>query len=261
MPSSALPSSSFELLCASVCLGEIRVRSATRKPENCSICLLRVQSGVTGIGQGWGMAATDDELVVRAVRGDREALSALLDRCGDQIARRLGGEIGQQWRSVLDVEDVMQVTFVEAFLQIGTFTGSDERSFAAWLGRIAENNLRDAIRALQCEKRPQPNKRAQSPAGQDSRLTLIERVAGSTTTVSRKAGRHEANDLLEAALKKLPTDYEIVLRLYDLDGLSGPQVAERMGRRRGAVHMLRSRALVRLAELMGSASKFFTHKS
>ena len=206
------------------------------------------------------MATTDDEFVARAIRGDREALSALLDSCGDQVAQRLGGEIGGQWRSVLDIDDVMQVTFIEAFLQIGQFTGSDTRSFSAWLGRIAENNLRDAIRELQCEKRPQPDKRAHSPPGHDSYITLIERVSGSTTTVSRKAGRREVNDLLDAALKKLPADYERVLRLYDLEGLSGPEVAEKMGRRRGAVHMLRARAMVRLGELLGSESKFFSRK-
>ncbi len=205
------------------------------------------------------MTGTNDELVVHAGRGDLEALSTLLDACSDQVSQRLQGEIGKQWQAVLDVEDVMQVTFVEAFLQITTFEGSNIQSFTAWLGRIAQNNLRDAIRALQCEKRPQPSKRAHSPPNQESHITLIERVAGSSVTASRKAGNREAADLLEAAMKKLPPDYQKVLRLYDLEGLSGPVVAERMGRRRGAVHMLRSRALARLGELLGSESKFFTH--
>lgn len=204
--------------------------------------------------------ATDDKLVTQAIRGDREALSALLDRYGDQVAYRLRGEISERWRSVLEVDDVMQITFLEVFLQIGSFTGSDAQSFSAWLGRIAENNLRDAIRGLQCEKRPQPAKRVQSPAGRDSYMTLIELVADSTTTISRKAARNESELLLNAALKKLPADYEKVLRLYDLEGLSGPEVAERMGRRRGAVHMLRARALARLGELLGSESKFFSKK-
>lgn len=206
------------------------------------------------------MATTDDELVPRAVSGDRKALSSLLDRCGDQIARRLGGEIGQQWRSVLDVEDVMQVTFVEAFLQIGKFTGSDARSFSAWLGRIAQNNLRDAIRELQCAKRPQPAKRVHSAPTRDSHTTLIERVGGSISTPSHKAARIEGKELLEAALQRLPEDYANVLRLYDLEGLSGPEVAERMGRRRGAVHMLRARALARLGDLLGPESDFYSHR-
>ena len=47
---------------------------------------------------------------------------------------------------VLDIEDAMQVTFMEAFLRIGKFAGSDSRTFSAWLGRIAENNLCDGIR-------------------------------------------------------------------------------------------------------------------
>ena len=116
------------------------------------------------------------------------------------------------------------------------------------------------MRRFPNEKRPQPNKRIQSPAGHDSYTTLIERIGGSMSTPSRMVARTEGAELLEAALMKLPADYATVLRLYDLEGHSGPVVAERMGRRRGAVHMLRSRALARLGELMGAESKFFSHK-
>ncbi len=199
------------------------------------------------------------ELIPNAIRGDRDALAELLNRYGDIVAAHLRGDINPQWRSVLDIDDVMQVTFVEAFLQISRFGGSDGSSFVSWLRRIAKNNLRDAIRALKCEKRPQPGNRVHSPAGQDSCVTLIEQIAGSTITISGKAGIREMTALLNEALRKLPSDYEIVLRLYDLEGLTGPEVADRMGRRRGAIHMLRARALVRLGELVGAESNFFTH--
>ena len=49
-----------------------------------------------------------------------------------------------------------------------------------------------------------------------------------------------------------------VVRLYDIEGRSGPEVATTMGRSRGAVVMLRARAHDRLAELLGSGSKFFS---
>ncbi len=207
------------------------------------------------------MGETSDKLVVQAKLGDQEALCALLDLFSDQVASRLEKQINKKWKAALDIEDVLQVTYIEVFLQIGNFNGEEEKTFLAWLVRIAENNLRDAIRSLQCEKRPPPDKRVHAPSGQDSHITLIELVAGSSVTASRKAGRNEACDLLDAAMRKLPDDYEKVLRLYDLEGLSGPEVAEVMGRRRGAIHMLRSRALVRLGDLLGSESKFFTHKS
>ena len=149
------------------------------------------------------MGETSDKLVVQAKLGDQEALCALLDLFSDQVASRLEKQINKKWKAALDIEDVLQVTYIEVFLQIGNFNGEEEKTFLAWLVRIAENNLRDAIRSLQCEKRPPPDKRVHAPSGQDSHITLIELVAGSSVTASRKAGRNEACDLLDAALRKL----------------------------------------------------------
>ncbi len=204
------------------------------------------------------MAGTDDELVRQAVQGDHDALSALLARYGLPIERQLQGLIARQWRSVLDVEDVMQVTYLEAFLQIKQCPASDAGAFAGWLRRSAENNLRDAVRALQREKRPQPACRVGVLSYADSCVALIEALGGSTTTASGVAVRQENQCLVEAALCQLPADYATVVRLYDLEGLSGPEVAERIGRSRGAVHMLRARAHAHLRCLLGSESKFFS---
>ncbi len=204
------------------------------------------------------MNATDDELVTRARAGDRDAISAILERSADSIAAELNTDIAPRWRPVLDVDDVMQVSFLEAFLQAERFTGSDLNAFKSWFRRIAVNNLHDAVRALQCEKRPQPTNRVQSSAGQDSYTALLECLGGSVSTPSTKAARHENAELVSAALARLPADYRMAIELYDLQGLSGPQVARRMQRSRGAVHMLRARGLARLRELLGSGSDFFS---
>lgn len=204
------------------------------------------------------MAGTDDEQVRQAVQGDHDALTALLARCGAQVERQLTGMIDRQWRSVLDVQDVMQVTYLEAFLQIGQCPAEDARSFAGWLKRTAENNLRDAVRALHREKRPQPARRVYAGSYADSCVVLIELLGGSTTTAGGAAARHENQRLVEAALGRLPEDYAAVVRLFDLEGLSGPEVAKRTGRSRGAVHMLRCRAHAHLRQLLGSGSKFFS---
>ena len=204
------------------------------------------------------MATSDDKLVARAVGGDRDALSVLLDRFGARITSRLNGQMADRRRNGLDIDDVMQVTYLEAFLHIDELSGSNRRAFCAWLTRIAENNLRDAIRGLESENRARPGKRRQTPPDQESFVGLFELVGGTGTTPSRAAVRSEIQELIEAAVRKLPTDYAKVIRLYDLEGQSAAEVAERMGRSRGAVYMLHARALGRLQELMGSESKFFS---
>ncbi|MBU0639668.1 MAG: RNA polymerase sigma factor [Planctomycetes bacterium] len=204
------------------------------------------------------MGTAEQQQIARAIAGDHGALGDLLGRFGGQVAGLIEGQIGAQWRSVLDVDDVMQVTYLEAFLHIDRLAKADERTFLAWLRRIAENNLRDALRGLQCEKRPPPHRRLRPPPECDTSLDLLELIGASTTSVGREVGRGEVGHLLEGALRRLPVDYAAVLRLYDLDGLSAPEVAREIGRSRGAVHMLRARALVRLRELLGSESKFFS---
>jgi RNA polymerase sigma-70 factor, ECF subfamily len=182
-------------------------------------------------------------------------MTALLQECAPEVERSLS--IGREWQSVLEPSDVMQVTYLEAFLRIAQFDASRAEPFGAWLRRIAENNLRDAIRGLQAQKRPQPSGRVALPVGADSQDILLAELGVTTTTPSRHATRQERSTRLNAALDALPEDYAKVVRMYDLEGLPIAEVAERMGRSSGAIHMLRARAHDRLKPLLGTESAWF----
>jgi RNA polymerase sigma-70 factor (ECF subfamily) len=196
-----------------------------------------------------------DGRIRAAVAGDADALTQLLGEHGPEVERSLS--IAREWRSVLEPADVMQVTYLEAFLEIRRFDPDRAQPFRSWLQRIAENNLRDAIRGLQRYKRPQPSNRVEAPAGADSTWELYAHLGVTTTTPSRYATREERLTHLDAALETLPDDYGKVIRLYDLQGLPIGEVAEHMNRSSGAIHMLRARAHDRLRELLGSASVWF----
>ncbi len=198
---------------------------------------------------------SDHELVVEAVAGDEDALSLLLERHGPHVRRALN--ISPKWQSIVDAEDIMQVTYLEAFMRIRKFDAASSQAFRAWLRRIAENNLRDAIRELTRFKRPQPNRRVESPA-EASYVALIEQLSSDGTTVSRVASGREAVELIESALQNLPDDYQRVLRMFELDGRSGPQIAETMGKSHGAVKMLLARSRECLREQLGSPGQFFS---
>ncbi len=205
------------------------------------------------------MAATrDGDLFSEAAVGNVQALRTLLDRYGRPLRDRLAGKIGKQWQSILDADDVMQVTYLEAFLQIDQFAARDAAAFVSWLTRIAENNLRDAIKALERQKRPDPRRRVQIPAGEDSLAALIDMLGVTSATPSRDAARNENAQILEAVLAKLPPDYAAAVRLYDLQGRSAKEAAAELNRSVGAFYILRSRAHDRLRALLGSASQFFS---
>lgn len=196
------------------------------------------------------------DLTRKAIAGDADALTALLDKYGPEVQRSLS--VGREWQSVLDTADIMQVTYFEAFLQIPRFDVERAEPFSAWLRRIAENNLRDAIRGLGRQKRPPPANRIEPSSDCDSSSELLMLLGVTTTTPSRFAVRGERESRLNAALEALPEDYSRAVRLYDLQALPIDEVAKQMGRSTGAVHMLRARAHDRLRQLLGAESSWFT---
>jgi DNA-directed RNA polymerase specialized sigma24 family protein len=133
------------------------------------------------------MADDDTSLLQKAVEGDVAALRALLERFGGEVRQRISGRIDKRWQALLDEDDVMQVAYLEAFLHIDQLTARDTTSFLAWLTRIAENAIRDAIRGLSRQKRPDPARRVVSSPATDSYVGLLECLGVTTTTPSREA--------------------------------------------------------------------------
>ncbi len=202
------------------------------------------------------MSEPDSAQIERAVAGDMAALRALLERYGGQVAAEINAQIGRTWQSVVDAADVMQVSYIEAFLHIGTLTTREPAGFLAWLRRLAQNNLRDAVRDLERGKRPPPSRRVAEADPDASSMALIALLGVDSGTPSRAAAGAEARRMIEAALDKLPPDYGRVVRLYDLESQSIEAVAAAMQRSPGAIHMLRARAHDHLRTLLGSAENF-----
>lgn len=202
-----------------------------------------------------GPGAGEDETVAAARSGDLDALERLLVAYGPVVRASL--DIPPTYRSMIDDDDVMQVTYMDAFARIDRFAGSSSVVFRRWLTQIARNNLLDAIRSLERAKRPSPRRRITASAG-DSGAAPCERLGVTSTTPSRVIRTGEARGLVERALADLPPRYAEVIRCFDLEGLSGPEVARRLGCSRVTAFMLRARAHDRLRELLGPASRFAT---
>lgn len=203
------------------------------------------------------MASSGDDLLRRAASGDRDALRALLKKHGPAVRRQLIGRIPRQFQSVLSIDDVMQQTYTDVFLNIGHFVLLKEGSFRAWVLKIANHKLIDALRMLEAEKRGADSRRVQPEVQEDSFVALYEMLSAGLTTPSRHVARGETRTAIQQALQQLPQDYRRVVHMFDLEGRPMEEVAEALGRSPGAAYMLRSRAHHRLRELMGSPSKYF----
>ena len=150
---------------------------------------------------------------------------------------------------------------MEAFLHLDQLKTREPAAFKAWLARIAENVLRDACKALERKKRPNPSRRVGNYTRDDSCALLLEQLIGVSSTPSRAAARLENGRLVLRAIEKLPPDYGIAVEMMDLEGHSADEVAEKIGRSVGAVYMLRARAHARLRMLLGSESQFFSRSA
>lgn len=202
--------------------------------------------------------ANEEQLLASAMKGDRKALAGLLEAVGPRVRARIAPKISGPLQASLDADDVMQVTYLEAVLRLGKFKSGGIDGFFSWLSRLAENNLIDAVRALEAAKRPGPSRRVQAQSHEESMAAFVEVLGVTSTTPSRVAARGEGVRAMEAALSTLPPDYEKVVRMYDLEGKPVAEVAGALKRSEGAVWMLRARAHERLKEAMGSAGKFFS---
>jgi len=204
---------------------------------------------------------SDDRLVQMASAGEQEALAALIQRHGPVVRARLSGAIPARWQSMLALDDVMQQAYTDALLGISTFVPRGEGSFAAWLTTLAKNNLLNAIRMFEADKRGGDRRRiasARASNSDESAADLFEMLGGESRTPSRVVARGEACTAMHEALQKLPPIYQQVVRQYDLLGQPIEAVARELGRSPGATYMLRGRAHRMLAEIMGAASRFLS---
>ena len=190
----------------------------------------------------------DDQRVARAIAGDLDELEALVREASPMLRQSL--RVDARWSRSFDVEDVIRVTLLEAFMRIRSLDNATVRGFHAWLRRIADHNLTDAIRALQSGRRPDAARRVtRGPEGESAR-TLLLRVAGTEATAGGQAAIAEQVQRMQQAIARLPKSYRNVIRLVDLEQRSFADAAAELERSVGAVHMLRSRAHDRLRELL-----------
>jgi len=85
------------------------------------------------------LVMTDAELVVRTRAGEGEAFGQLVSRYHDACWRFAYHMLGER----ADAEDVVQDTFLRAYLAIGRYDERDQ--FRGWLFRILTNQCRNFL--------------------------------------------------------------------------------------------------------------------
>jgi RNA polymerase sigma-70 factor (ECF subfamily) len=166
-----------------------------------------VMSGRSGF-----YAQVDDLVMARARRGDMQALESIYHTYEAPVytlARRLCGHIEE-------ADEVLQETFLEVVRSIGRYRG--EAPFGAWLRRVAISKALQRLRRAQVRK-------IETDSG-DPEPDVCRNVETKVNDDNRSSERID----LERALARLPYTARVVVWLYDVMGLSHPEIAELMGR-------------------------------
>jgi len=125
-----------------------------------------------------------------------------------------------------DAEDLVQEVFVQAMKKIGELR--DGELVGPWLAAIARNKATDALRHRQ-------------------RLRLVPIVDRAEPVARRRALRSE--DVIRA-IRSLPEAYRETLLMRLMEGLTGPEIADRLGMTHGSVRVNLTRGMKMLrAEL------------
>lgn len=195
--------------------------------------------------------------LVRASKtGDNEALGELLEQYRGFLLMLAHRYLSASLRRRIDPADIVQVTFLEAKRDLGSFRGQTPAEFAGWLRGMLRNNVASAVtRHVTTQKRSlrqEVDGAAVRPGADPSAGPWIEQLPGTTTSPSGVAMRAEAALVLLEALHQLPETQAEAIRLRYMEGLTLAEIIERTGKSETAVAGLLKRGLKKLRQLLRS---------
>jgi RNA polymerase sigma-70 factor, ECF subfamily len=152
-----------------------------------------------------------EELLQSAQQGDREALDQLI-RLYHERVYRFGLRV---CRNPVDAEDAVQDAFLALSRTVGSFRG--ESSLTTWLFTVVKNACYRFFRRLIGRRRT---------LGDGPELP---EVASEQLSAEEALGRARVLRTVQDTIATLEAPYRDVLLLRDVEGLSGAEVAHRLG--------------------------------
>ena len=158
-------------------------------------------------------------LVKAVLDGDRDSFTRLYDRYASLVHGILLARVPRA-----EVDDLVQDIFLHAFRKLNTLR--DAAAFGPWIAMIARN------RAVDFHRRSKET------------VEITDDLRGTETQDSR------ANEILEM-IRNLPEAYRETLVLRLVEGMTGPEIADRTGLTAASVRVNLHRGMKLLREKLG----------
>ncbi len=193
--------------------------------------------------------ATDEMLMVRYQRGDREAFAELVRRYKTPIYNF----IIRQLRHPTVSEDLTQDVFLRVVQNAADF--KHEARFSTWLYTIARNLCIDQIRKASHRRHPSLDRPV---GGNEDARPLVESIADKhpRASVERTASSTEVGVRIAAAVEALPEDQREVFLLRQLANLPFKDIAQITGVGENTVKSRMRYALDRLQDALAEFEEY-----
>jgi RNA polymerase sigma-70 factor (ECF subfamily) len=179
-------------------------------------------------------------LLIQASRGDKDALGKLLELHRGYLRALAQRELGGGLAARVDASDLVQQTCLSAYRNFPQFHEQEVGKFGAWLRRIHERNINDAVRAAKAARRAVDKEQPLDAHWQEAIVFSQE------PSPSGRAMAGEQAVMLALAMEDLPKDQREAVRLRHLEGLRLAEIADRLGRSEEAVAGLLKRGMLKL---------------
>jgi RNA polymerase sigma-70 factor (ECF subfamily) len=179
--------------------------------------LLDQQKGIYSLQAGGPCKANDETLVIAAKSGEQSAFAELCNRHSGRVQRAIYPIV----RNASETEDILQETFLKAFVSLASFEGRS--MFSTWVIRIAINS------ALMTLRRRRHDRESCNDHCFDSDRQETRELQDSTIDIEAHYAQVECvTKLREAVLRLKPTLRE-VLDLKLSHDLSNKEIADLLG--------------------------------
>jgi len=179
---------------------------------------------------------SDEQLIVRISRGDREAIRILYERHGRLVYSCAVQIVSDEAAA----EEVCQDVFLRVWERSATYR-SDRGKVVTWLARISRNRAIDVLRA----------RRVRGIAPAIAVEESLSAPAGSGADPGERLWQSLRDERVREAVASLPVDQRRALTLAFFHGYTHRQIAEILGEPLGTVKTRIRDAMIKLRGRLG----------
>lgn len=189
---------------------------------------------------------TENELIERVRRGNRDAFTDLMEKYQTQIFNIAYGMLSDYE----DASDATQEVFIKVYKSITSFKG--QSAFTTWIYAICRNVCNDILR-----KRRRHGMNISLYGDDEDDTAPIKNVKSNALTPEESVEADERQKLVREAITSLKAEYREVIVYSDMQGLSYEEIAKIMKCPVGTVRSRLNRARASLRKILAEKRELF----